>query len=88
MLAAINAFLEHWYPLCWTIVFLIEMSVGIAILSMAIKEYRYDESKDLEKKQRKTKTTKKTTKSASGDSTTEESTEVVEPIETVEDKHA
>lgn len=41
-MVALNSWLEHWYPLCWSIVFLIEMCVGIAILCMARKEYKYD----------------------------------------------
>lgn len=80
MLENINNWLEHWYPLCWTVVFLIEMNVGIAILTMAIKEYKYDESKDLEKKQRKTRTTKKVTESKDGGKVVEETTEVSEPM--------
>lgn len=75
MLETINAWLEHWYPLCWTIVFIIEMNVGIAVLTMAIKEYRYDEQKDLRKK---TRTTKKVTESKDGAKVTEETTEVSE----------
>lgn len=77
---ALNAWLEHWYPLCWSIVFLIEMCVGIAILSMAIKEYRYDETKDIEKKQRRTRTSKRVTEQKDGGKVTEEVTEVSEPM--------
>jgi hypothetical protein len=87
MLEIINAWLEHWYPLCWSIVFTIEMSVGIAILSMAIKEYRYDESKDLEKKQRKTRTTKKVTEQKDGAKVTEETTETSEPVKEENNGH-
>lgn len=75
MIEALNLWLEHWYPLCWTMVFLTEMSVGIAILTMAVKEYRYDEAKDLRKK---TRTTKKVTESKDGGKVTEETTEVSE----------
>lgn len=81
---ALNAWLEHWYPLCWSIVFLIEMCVGIAILSMSIKEYRYDESKDLEKKQKRTRTSKKVTEQKDGGKVTEEVTEVSEPVKSEE----
>lgn len=80
MLEAINTYLEHWYPLWWSIVFVIEMFVGMATLYILIKEYRYDEAKDLEKKQRKTRTTKKTTEQKDGVKVTEETTEVSEPI--------
>lgn len=80
MLEFINAHLEHWYPLWWSIVFVIEMFVGIATLYILIKEYRYDEAKDLEKKQRKTRTTKKITEQKDGAKVTEETTEVSEPM--------
>ena len=43
MLDNLNMWLEHWYPLLWSIVFLIEMNVGIAVLTMAVKEYKYDD---------------------------------------------
>jgi len=61
-------------------VFLIEMSVGIAILSMAVKEYRYDESKDLEKKQKRTRTSTKVTENKDGGKIIEETTETTESI--------
>ena len=75
MLDNLNMWLEHWYPLLWSIVFLIEMNVGIAVLTMAVKEYKYDEAKDLRKK---TRTTKKVTESKDGAKITEETTEVSE----------
>lgn len=77
MLESLNSFLSHWYPLFWSVVFLIEMSVGIAILTMAVKEYRYDEAKDLRKK---TRTTKKVTESKDGGKVIEETTETSEPM--------
>lgn len=65
----------------WLIVGLIIKSIGFEkkTYEMAVKEYEYDEQKDIEKKQRRTKTTKKTTTDKAGTITTEESTETVEP---------
>jgi hypothetical protein len=49
-------------------------------LRWIIKEFEYDESKDLEKKQRKTRTMKKTTTDKVGTVIVEESTETSEPV--------
>jgi hypothetical protein len=82
MLELLNAHLEHWYPSYWSILFITETVFTILLWRMAVAEYKYDEQKDIEKKQRRTKTSKKTTTSASGQSVTEETSEVIEPIET------
>lgn len=62
-------------------ILLIETLAGFCTLWILVKEYKYDEQKDLEKKQRKTKTTKKTSESKDGSKTTEEVTETSEPVE-------
>lgn len=58
----------------------IAVLIDLGIFIILIVEYRYDERKDLEKKQRKTRTTKKVTTQPGGASTTEETTEVSEPV--------
>jgi len=63
---------------------LLNFLVECAILYVLVREYRYDEQKDLEKKQRRTKTTKKTTTHKDGTNITEESTEAIEPISSLE----
>lgn len=67
----------------WLIVILILRSIWYEkeTLRMIIKEYEYDEQKDIEKKHRRTKTTKKTTQKPGGESVVEESTEISEPME-------
>ena len=81
LLSTTNLHLEHWYPLYWSVLFILETAFGAGSLYILIKEFKYDENKDLEKKQRRTKTSKKTTVQTSGDTTTEEITEVTEPVE-------
>ena len=61
-------------------ILLIETLAGFCTLYILIKEYKYDEAKDIEKRQRKTKTTKKTTTTPTG-TTTEESTEISQPMD-------
>lgn len=57
------------------------------ICYMLVLEYKYDEKKDIQKKQRSTKTVRKTTTKKDGDSVVEESTEVNEPVaDTPKDK--
>ena len=79
MFESLNAHLEHWYPFWWSILFIAETFFGAASFYILVKEYRYDEAKDLAKKQRRTKTTKKTTRNPGGIEITEESSEVTEP---------
>ena len=57
MLEQINALLEHWYPLGWSVIFIIEMFVGIATLGILVVEYVYDKEYN-EKKHKKRKATK------------------------------
>lgn len=78
-MAGINAWLEHWEPVWLFLILATEMLVGFATLYILVIEYRYDERKDLEKKQRRTKTTKKVTTQPSGESVSEEVTEITEP---------
>lgn len=56
------------------------LSAELFICYMLVLEYRYDERKDLAKKQRQTRTTKKTTTDKTGIVTTEETNETLEPI--------
>lgn len=79
MLGPINGWLGTWEPAWLFIILFVEMCVGIATLYILIKEYKYDENKDLEKKQKRTKTTKRVTTQPSGESVSEETTETVEP---------
>lgn len=70
------------YEPFWLLAILsIETTIGAITLYWIIKEYAYDEQKDIEKKQKRTKTTKKSTTSPSGVSTVEETTEISEPME-------
>lgn len=69
--------MAKWEPVWLAAILLAEWVTG---MYQRNREYRYDENKDLEKKQRKTKTTKKTTTQPGGTSTTEETTETTEPI--------
>lgn len=78
-MVTLNAWLEHWEPLWLFLVLATETIIGGFSLYILIKEYRYDEQKDLDKKQRRTKTTKKVTTQPSGESVSEETTETVEP---------
>lgn len=48
------------------------------ICYMLVLEYKYDEKKDIDKKQKRTRTTKKTTTTPSGETITEESSESIE----------
>lgn len=77
MLNWIHTYESYWLFLFLFIGLLIELHSNY-VLRM---EYKYDEQKDLEKKQKKTRTTKKTTQTKDGGTTTEESTEVTEPMQ-------
>jgi hypothetical protein len=79
MLELLNNHLEHWYPTWWSLLFILETFFGAASFYILVKEYKYDEAKDLAKKQRRTKTTKKTTRNPGGIEITEESSEITEP---------
>ncbi len=79
MMTELNNFLGRWEPLWLFLVLVAETVVGAAVLWWTIAEFKYDEGKDLQKKQRRTKTTKKTTNKA-GESIVEETTETSEPI--------
>lgn len=81
MIELLNSHLEHWYPFYWSILFILETFFGAASFYILVKEFKYDEAKDLEKKQRRTKTTKKTTTKPGGESTTEEISETTEPAD-------
>ena len=70
----------HYEPMWLFILLSSELIVGLITLYWVVKEYIYDERKDIEKKQKRTKTTKKTTKGVSGEETIEETTEVSEPM--------
>jgi len=60
MLFDLNAWLEHWYPLYWSIIFVIEMLLGIATLTILVIEYYYDKEVEESKshKRRKSKRVK------------------------------
>lgn len=73
-------FLSKWEPIWLFLILAVEMLVAFAQLYWIIKEYNYDENKDIEKKQKRTKTTKKTTTQPSGASVVEEQTETTEPV--------
>jgi hypothetical protein len=77
----LNAFLTQWESFWLFTILLTEMVVGISTLYILIKEYRYDEAKDLAKKQKRTKTTKKVTESKDGQKIVEETTETSEPMQ-------
>lgn len=79
MLVEINTYLEHWYPFYWSILFILETFFAAASFYILVKEFKYDEAKDLAKKERRTKTTKRVTTHPGGDSVSEETTETVEP---------
>jgi len=80
MIQELNKFLEHWEPIWLFVILFTETGAGFATLYILIKEYKYDEQKDLAKAQRKTKTSKKTTQSKDGGTTVEETTETTEPM--------
>jgi mannitol-specific phosphotransferase system IIBC component len=61
-------------------ILLVETLAGFGSLYILIKEFKYDEQKDLEKKQKRTKTTKKTSTKA-GETVVEESVETSEPVQ-------
>lgn len=68
--------MAKWEPIWLAAILLAEWMTG---LYQRNREFRYDEAKDIEKKQKRTKTTKKTTTQAGG-TIVEESTETSEPI--------
>lgn len=57
MIENLNSYLEHWYPLYWSIIFVVEMFLGMATLGILVVEYIYDKSYN-ETKYRKRKITK------------------------------
>lgn len=80
MLENINNWFTHWEPIWLFLILFAELIYANRTYYWVKKEYEYDESKDLEKKQRKTRTTKKVTESKDGGKVVEETTETSEPI--------
>jgi len=76
----LRLFMEKWESIWLFLVLFPEFLAGVYSAWILTKEYKYDENKDIEKRQRKTRTTKKTTTQPSGISTTEEVTETSEPM--------
>jgi len=72
-------FMTKYEPIWLFLILAIETFVAYLSLVWLKKEYFYDETKDLEKKQRRTRTSKKTTTQPGGASIVEENTEIVEP---------
>jgi hypothetical protein len=70
---------NKWEPVWLFVVLFPEAVAGIYSAWILTKEYKYDEAKDLQKKQKRTKTTKKTTTNPGG-TVVEESIEVSEPV--------
>lgn len=81
MIDELNKWLEHWEPLWLFLVLFTETVIGFFSAYILVKEYRYDELKDLAKSQRKTRTSKKTTQSKDGGTTVEETVETTEPMD-------
>jgi|WetSurMetagenome_2_1015567.scaffolds.fasta_scaffold916121_3 hypothetical protein len=81
MIVELNKWLEHWEPIWLFLILAVEAVVGIFSAYILVKEYKYDEMKDLAKSQRKTRTSKKTTQSKDGGTTVEETVETTEPIQ-------
>ena len=79
MLEQINTWMGKWEPIWLFVVLFPEMVAGLYSAWILTKEYKYDENKDLQKKQKRTKTTKKTTTNTGG-TVIEESVETSEPI--------
>lgn len=75
MIETLNGWFSTWEPIWLFLILLAETIIGLGTLIVVIKEYRYDEAKDLRKK---TRTTKKVTESKDGGKVTEETTEVSE----------
>lgn len=69
---------ESEWLLC---ILMAELIVSCITAYWVFKEYKYDENKDLEKKQKRTKTTRKTTKNIDGSITEENTEETIMPIE-------
>jgi hypothetical protein len=72
-------FMSKWEPLWLFLILFPESIAGIYAAWILTKEYRYDEAKDIEKKQKRTKTTKKTTTNPTS-TVVEESVETSEPM--------
>ncbi len=79
-------FMTKWEPIWLALAFIVSIGFEAFTAYWIVKEYQYDEAKDLEKKQRKTRTTKKTTSKPGGETVVEESQEVTEPINQGEQK--
>jgi hypothetical protein len=77
---SVNSWLTHWEATWLLVVLLGELVVSSITLYWVIREYAYDENKDLEKNRKRTKTTKKTTRGKDGGETTEEVIETSEPM--------
>lgn len=75
----LNTWLGIWEPTWLILVLLFECVLSMVMIYWMVREFQYDESKDLAKKQRRTKTTKKVTTQPGGTSISEETTETVEP---------
>jgi hypothetical protein len=72
--------MTKWEPIWLGIVALISIYLEAYTAYWIVREYKYDELKDTEKKRKRTRTTKKVTTQPGGASVTEESTETSEPI--------
>lgn len=86
MLNRLNHFLNEWESFWLAGAFLVSICFEAFTAYVVWIEFKYDERKDLEKKQRRTKTTRKTTTQPSGASVVEESVETTEPVNQGESK--
>lgn len=73
--------IEHWEPVWLLLILSAELVVSSFTLYWVFKEFKYDEHKDIEKKQKRTRTTRKTTKGADGSVTEENTEEIITPLE-------
>ena len=74
--------MAKWEPIWLAAILLAEWMTG---LYQRNREFRYDEAKDIEKKQKRTKTTKKTS-TKDGTTVIEESSETITPMEDISDR--
>lgn len=72
--------MTKYEPIWLALAFLVSILFEAFTAYWVLKEYQYDEKKDIEKKYRRTRTSKKTTTQPGGGSITEESTEITDPI--------
>lgn len=75
---SVNVWFTHWEGIWLFVVLVAGLYYERETRNWAEREFRYDEQKDIEKKQRRTRT-KKVTTQPGGASVTEE-TETVEPV--------